>query len=172
MFGGQGTHYYSMGKEFFYSDKVFQKWFTYGDQICQDLIGRSISETLFSKSIHQSNELVDVLITHPAIYIFGFSLYKALESQGFSPSSILGTSLGEFTGMAVSEVFSFESGLEIVLEQAKLINSFCEAGGMIVVLDYPQNYYSLLKELSLEIAAIILTRALLFLDLKITQKHF
>ena len=142
-----------MGKNFIDHDVVFQEWFEYGDQICKNSTGRSIINTLFSKSIHESQDLVDILITHPAIYIFGYSLYKSLESQGVIPSSILGVSLGEFTGMAVSEVFSFETGLEIVIEQAKLMNSLCNAGRMLVILDDHKSYLSLIHSLDLEISA-------------------
>ncbi|MCO4850736.1 acyltransferase domain-containing protein [Bacillus vallismortis] len=138
MFSGQGSQYYHMGKELFKENTVFRQSMLEMDAIAARRIGTSIVEEIYHPAKRVSDPFDSILLSHPAIFIIEYSLYKVLADRGIYPDYVLGASLGEFTAAAVSGVSDAESILDCILEQAILIQQSCDKGNMLAILDHPQ----------------------------------
>jgi acyl transferase domain-containing protein len=133
-FSGQGSHYYKMGKELYEQEPVFKLWMDRLDEIVRPLIGESVITALYNEYAQLNDDFDRTLLTHPAIFMFEYALYRFLLEKQISPDIVLGSSLGEFTSAAVAEVLPFEDVLKMVVKQAAIIESHCQPGGMMVLL--------------------------------------
>ncbi|MEW9701795.1 acyltransferase domain-containing protein [Paenibacillus sp. SI8] len=134
MFSGQGSQYYHMGKELFHNHPVFRKWMLHMDDISQRLIGRSVIQEIYHEQRRKEEKFVRTLITHPAIFMLEYALSQVLLESGIKPDYVLGTSLGEFTAIAVSECMRVEDVLACIIKQAEAIESLCKNSGMLAIL--------------------------------------
>lgn len=71
-------------------------------------------------------------IVQPVLFIWEYVIAKYLQKIGVSPDIVLGHSLGEYTAACISEVFSFEDVIAILIKRGKLANKSKE-GRMISV---------------------------------------
>ncbi|MBY9085626.1 acyltransferase domain-containing protein, partial [Paenibacillus sp. HN-1] len=140
MFSGQGSQYYQMGKELFDNDPIFQKWMIKMDDIVQRNIGRSVINEIYHDHGRKENKFDRTLFTHPAIFILEYALSQVLIEGGIKPDYVLGTSLGEFTALAVSESMEVEDVIECLIKQAEMIESNCKQSGMLAILDHISLY--------------------------------
>ncbi|UFJ41782.1 ACP S-malonyltransferase [Brevibacillus humidisoli] len=69
-----------------------------------------------------------------------YALAQLLLASGIRPDYVLGTSMGEFVSAAVAEIMSAEELLEMLLQQAILIEGHCQKGAMAAVLHNPSLY--------------------------------
>jgi [acyl-carrier-protein] S-malonyltransferase len=83
-------------------------------------------------------ELTQTRVCQPALYVHGLALVAALREKGLlDPVDFtLGLSLGEVTACAAAGVFDFSTGLRIVAERGRLMQSACEkrAGSMAAII--------------------------------------
>ena len=94
MFSGQGSHYYQMGKDLYESHPVFRSQMEQGDAIVRALAGRSVLDELFRHPI--SMPFDDLVISHPALIMLEYALFRVLVSEGIVPDCVWGSSAGEF----------------------------------------------------------------------------
>ncbi|KGP80542.1 MULTISPECIES: ACP S-malonyltransferase [unclassified Paenibacillus] len=134
MFSGQGSQYIQAGKELYRSYPVFHQWMLQMDRWVQDIGGRSIIQELYDSNRSYSDVFEETLITHPAIYMLEYALARTLMERGVIPTTVVGTSLGEFAAAAVSNVMTPKAGLEAVYRQAEIMHRTCTPGGMLAVL--------------------------------------
>lgn len=139
MYSGQGTQYYNMGKELYYSNEVFKKSMDYCDSLLQAELEESLVSILYDKAKH-TDSFDNVLYTHPAIFSIGYSLTQVLAAQKIFPDIVLGYSLGEFIAAVVAGIVSLEDALNMVVQQAKMLSMTCEKGGMMVIFDDLENF--------------------------------
>lgn len=86
------------------------------DLCCQD--EASLSQTLY---------------TQPCLYVVESILIDLLiDEGGYLPQYVAGHSLGEYSALYAARVFSFEAGLRLVQQRAKLMDT--AAGGKMVAL--------------------------------------
>ena len=82
--------------------------------------------------------LTPTKVCQPALYVHGLALLAALREQGKASeiNFALGLSLGEVTAYAAAGVFDFTTGLRIVAERGRLMQSACEqtSGAMAAVI--------------------------------------
>jgi bacillaene synthase trans-acting acyltransferase len=140
MFSGQGSQYYHMGKELYCQNTIFRKWMSKLNDIVYQKIGFSIIDEIYNEAKNKSDKFDRLLYTHPAIFMVEYSLARVLIERGIEPDYVLGASLGELASTAVAGVISVEEALEIILKQAQLIESHCQNGSMIAVVDSPNLY--------------------------------
>jgi [acyl-carrier-protein] S-malonyltransferase len=83
-------------------------------------------------------ELTQTKVCQPALFVHGMALLAVLKEKGALPKvdMALGLSLGEVTACAAAGVFDFQTGLRIVAERGRLMQSACEtsAGSMAAVI--------------------------------------
>lgn len=127
---GQGTQYYQMGKELYIESTIFKSWMETLDKIPKLEFGISIIDIIYG---HRRSEVFNrLLYTHPAIFMIEYAMAQTFISAGIMPDYVIGSSLGEFTALAVSNVIDVENSLRQVIRQAQLIEASCKPGGMVL----------------------------------------
>jgi [acyl-carrier-protein] S-malonyltransferase len=100
-----------------------------------DVLGWSVKELCFEGP---DEKLTESKYCQPAIYTTSIACLAAFNELYDDVRSIgsAGLSLGEFAALCAAEVFSFESGLELVAERGKLMDEACREtnGGMASIL--------------------------------------
>lgn len=140
MFSGQGSHYYDMGKTLYQSNNVFKKWMHTLDDIAIDYIGEPVLGKIYDPGKKPMDVFDRTLFTHPAIFMTEYALAKALIDRGIACDMVLGASLGEFCAACIAGIMSVETGLELVIKQAEVLEETCQDGGMLAVLGDPALY--------------------------------
>ncbi|WP_185850466.1 ACP S-malonyltransferase [Blattabacterium cuenoti] len=126
LFPGQGSQFNGMGKDLYKKSTLAKKLFRLSDEI----LGFRITSIMFNETKILSEK---TKYTQLSIYIY--SVIKARISNDFDPDMVAGHSLGEFSALASVNVISFEKGLILVNQRAKLMQNICEStkGEMAVI---------------------------------------
>ncbi|WP_185871172.1 ACP S-malonyltransferase [Blattabacterium cuenoti] len=126
LFPGQGSQFNGMGKDLYKKSTLAKKLFRLSDEI----LGFRITSMMFNETKILSEK---TKYTQLSIYIY--SVIKAKISNDFDPDMVAGHSLGEFSALASVNVISFEKGLILVNQRAKLMQNICEStkGEMAVI---------------------------------------
>lgn len=122
LFSGQGAQHVGMGKSLYEQLGNVRKYWERADEV----LGFSLKEVVFNGP---EERLTDTNFCQPALYVHGYSIFKALEDEGKlgDLKAALGLSLGELTALAAAGVFDFETGLRIVAERGRLMQEACKA---------------------------------------------
>ena len=100
-----------------------------------DILGWSVSDVSFQGP---ESLLTETRVCQPALYVVGYVIFQILKERSRlgSLGAALGLSLGEITAFAVAGVVDFESGLELVAERGRLMQSACgnEEGAMASII--------------------------------------
>ncbi|MEL7145697.1 MAG: acyltransferase domain-containing protein, partial [Bacteroidota bacterium] len=96
MFSGQGSQYYHMGSKLYDANPVFRREMDRLDAIVKAESGRSVVAELYNEQHKFSVPFLSLPLTHPAIFMVEYAMFKTLESEGITPDYVLGSSLGEF----------------------------------------------------------------------------
>jgi [acyl-carrier-protein] S-malonyltransferase len=131
LFAGQGAQKVGMGKSLHDSSAAAKALY--------DEAGTALGWDLAKVSFEGPEaELTQTRVCQPALYVHGLALVAALREKGLlGPVDFgLGLSLGEVTACAVAGVFDFSTGLKIVAERGRLMQSACEksAGSMAAII--------------------------------------
>jgi acyl transferase domain-containing protein len=154
MFSGQGSQYFQMGRELYAQEVAFRSWMERLDRIVRELSGRSVIAAIYAQSRSRWEPCDRTALSHPAIFMVEYSLAQTLIGKGVEPEISLGVSLGEFAAAALSGYVTPEDALVAVVQQAMIMESHCEPGGMIAVLgSCAIHRYPFMRE-SCEIAAV------------------
>jgi len=141
MFSGQGSHYYQMGRKLFEQPGAFRQKMIAMDSLAADLLGISVLDCLYDDNRSASDLFENILLTHPAIFMVECALAQSLMEEGIVPDYVFGASLGEYAAAVIAGCISLETGLSIVIKQAKLMDAYCQRGGMIAILSSPSLYH-------------------------------
>ncbi|AXG70690.1 phthiocerol/phenolphthiocerol synthesis polyketide synthase type I PpsE [Kordia sp. SMS9] len=134
MFPGQGNQYFAMGKELYQENSFFATILDEGFDILHQLTGENHKEILgfHSSTTAAAQQINNTQYTQPLLFLFEYALAKLLMQYGVQPNTSIGHSLGEYVAACISGVFSFEDGLKMVTERAKLMSQL-EEGDMISI---------------------------------------
>lgn len=135
MFSGQGSQYYQMGADLYADDPAFRAAMDRCSAHVAPAIGLSLSELLFRPRADRFEPFDRLLHTHPALFSIQFSIAEALLSRGLRPDIILGYSLGEWVAQAVADAMPAETVLDLLVRQARTVESELPPGGMLAILD-------------------------------------
>jgi acyl transferase domain-containing protein len=141
MFSGQGSQYYQMGKSLYNHQPIFRYWMNKLDKIVKDLIQLSVIEHIYDKNKNETDVFNQLVLSHPAILMIEYSLAKLLLKKGIERDYVLGTSIGEFTSIAISKVLQYEYVLTSAIKQAILLEKQCNKSRMIAVFHHKDLYY-------------------------------
>ncbi len=133
MYGGQGSHYFKMGKELYKDNKVFQSSMNQCSEILDNHLNRSIVDEIYLNT-QNSNNFDNILVTHAAIFCVEYSLTQVLLSQRIRPDAVIGYSIGEYVAAVVAGMMSLKDALKLTALQAILLNRNNDKGSMLVVL--------------------------------------
>jgi malonyl CoA-acyl carrier protein transacylase len=121
MFPGQGAQYVDMMKDLASKYKVVRDTFEEADAIVHDLIGKTLTEVLWSKdgeTKEQYKEREEAIkqtqITQPAILTANVAMMRLLYQFGIKPDVAMGHSLGEYGAAVASGVLSFGDAIKAV----------------------------------------------------------
>jgi [acyl-carrier-protein] S-malonyltransferase len=103
-----------MGKDFFEKFEVARSLYTTADA----QLGYTISEVSFEGP---EEELKQTKNTQPALFVHSLVIARLLEERGLRAAAAAGHSLGEFSALVYGGAFSFEAGLDLVKERARLM---------------------------------------------------
>jgi bacillaene synthase trans-acting acyltransferase len=136
MFPGQGVQYFQMSGALYDGNATFRGWMDRLDAVAASYAGQSIVDVLYEGAQTKSQVFDQLLHTHPALFMVQFALAKTLLAEGFpAPQALLGASLGEFVAAAVGGVAEPEAMLFDIIKQARLFETHCGGGAMLLVLD-------------------------------------
>jgi phthiocerol/phenolphthiocerol synthesis type-I polyketide synthase E len=152
MFPGQGTQYFGMAKELYLHEPYFRSVMDKGFAVLNELSGVDFREVIGYSDKQDDQSINNTLYTQPLLFLLEYALAQLLMRYGIKPSRMIGHSLGEYVAACISQVFSFEDGLKIVWQRAKLMNSL-PTGAMLAVNADQQSVRPMLTE-GLSIAVI------------------
>ncbi len=107
-----------MGKDFYHHSQ----WAKSTYERAGDILGFDLASICFNGP---EETLKQTQYTQPALYVHSLVIAHFLNEKGVRADAAAGHSLGEFSALAYGEGFSFENGLTLVKERAKLMQ---EAG--------------------------------------------
>jgi len=107
LFPGQASQKVGMGKDLFEKTEIGKKYYT----IANDILDIDIQSISFNGPEELLNK---TKYTQPAIFIVSTIIGQIMIENGYSTNGVAGHSLGEYSALAVSGAYNFESGLELV----------------------------------------------------------
>ena len=99
IFSGQGSQYIGMGKELYDNFPECRNVFDETDKC----LGIKLSEMIFEGNKEDLNRTE---YTQPAIVTMSLAAYKAISKYNIKPFVTAGLSLGEYTALTISGVFT------------------------------------------------------------------
>lgn len=99
-------------------------------QRSDELANRKLSRLCFEGPME---ELTSTINAQPCIYMVSYSIFMLLSERGLHPDYVAGHSLGEWTAGAAAGFYDFETGLQLVLKRAELMND-APVGAMAAII--------------------------------------
>jgi acyl transferase domain-containing protein len=132
LFTGQGTQYAGMGRGLYESEPVFRSTVDRAAKLLEGHLARPLLGVLFPKE-GELTPLGETAYTQPALFALEYALAELWRSWGITPSAVLGHSVGEYVAAAVAGVMTFEEGLLLVADRARLMQGLPSGGAMAAV---------------------------------------
>ena len=129
MFPGQGSQYVDMMKDLASKYKVVMDTFMEADHYLMNMIGETLTETLWSKPGETKEQIVEreaaikkTEMTQPAMLTADIAMMRLLSEFGLKPDVVMGHSLGEYAAAVAAGIFDFENGLKAVCTRGKVMS--------------------------------------------------
>lgn len=107
LFPGQASQKVGMGLDLYHDTNLGKKYF----DLANDIMGLDLRDIIFNGP---DEILRQTKFTQPAIYLVSVILGEILLQKNIIPIAAAGHSLGEYSALAISGAFSFETGLHLV----------------------------------------------------------
>lgn len=129
LFTGQGSQYVGMGKELYNSSHVFRDILEKCDEVLIPKLGQSMV-SIISPHEEAESPIHQTAFTQPILFAFEYALAQLWRSWGVVPDFVMGHSVGEYTAACVAGVFDFRTGLALIAERGRLMQSLPTGGTM------------------------------------------
>lgn len=147
MFSGQGSQYYSMGRDLYDHHSTFRYWMNYCASVAEGHLGVNLIDMIFKERGDRYEPFNRTLYTSPAIFMVNYSAAQTLMDEGVEPDLLLGYSLGEVVALAVSGFISVEDAVDFLIRSSRLIEQKTPRAGMMAILhsrdimdEYPDEF--------------------------------
>jgi [acyl-carrier-protein] S-malonyltransferase len=121
LFPGQGSQYIGMGKELYDNYQECREVFDEADE----RLNIKLSVMMFEGS---KENLDRTEYTQPAIVAMSIAAYKALSRHGIKPYVTAGLSLGEYSSLTVSGVFTLSQVIPLVQKRGRFMQDAVPEG--------------------------------------------
>jgi phthiocerol/phenolphthiocerol synthesis type-I polyketide synthase E len=134
LFAGHGSQYFAMGKQIYLQYPYFRDIMDKGFEILKSATGDDYRTIIgYDEGGKEENVLInDTRLASPLVFLVEYAFARLLMHWGVEPDNMIGYSLGEYVAACISEVFSFEDCLNLVVKRAVLINSV-KGGSMLSI---------------------------------------
>ncbi len=130
MFPGQGAQYVDMMKDLASKYKIVRDTFAQADKILKEIIGSTLTDTLWSKEGETKEEykkreeaIKQTQITQPAILTCNVAMMRLLYQFGLKPDVTMGHSLGEYGAAVASGILNFEDAIKAVTIRGSVMSN-------------------------------------------------
>ena len=114
LFPGQGSQYVGMGKDLYERYEEVRKVY---DNV-KKILNIDIKKLSFEGPEEELNQTKNTQI---AILTMSLAILEVLKANGINADVLAGLSLGEYSALIYSNVFSFEDGIKIVRKRGELM---------------------------------------------------
>ncbi|MCC6793695.1 MAG: SDR family NAD(P)-dependent oxidoreductase [Candidatus Hydrogenedentes bacterium] len=143
LFTGQGAQFPQMGRGLYETSPVFRRVMNECDEVLRGRLDVPLLKAIYPGE-GESSPLDETSYTQPALFAIEYALAELWKSWGITPSVVMGHSVGEYVAACVAGVFSFEDGLKLIAERARLMGSMPPGGTMAAVLTDKETVASVL----------------------------
>ncbi|CAM2010377.1 type I polyketide synthase [Acanthopleuribacter pedis] len=150
LFTGQGAQYRGMARELYQSDHGFRADI---DRCAQILKQRDLD--LLDLLFGDAADINQTANAQPALFAVSWSLARLWSHWGVQPKALLGHSVGEYAAACFAGVFDLESGLNLIAERGRLMQSLPTGVGAMLAVAAAESDIApyLAKEPTLAVAA-------------------
>ena len=135
VFSGQGTQWAGCGRDLYNSDPVFRRVVDAIEEEWRKHSDTSLRDACFSASQEELNE---VQLAQPAIFMIQCALVEMLAAWGVHPECVVGHSSGEVAAAYASGALSLADATRLVYHRATLQQRVAGSGRMLAIgLDRP-----------------------------------
>ncbi|WP_208558779.1 ACP S-malonyltransferase [Marinilactibacillus kalidii] len=120
LFSGQGAQYDGMGRELYEQYDSVKRTFDKASEILEI----DMAELAFN----QNEKLNWTPLTQPAILTLSHGIEQLMLEAGVKPDMVAGLSLGEYTALVSSEVFTFEDAVKLVHKRGQFMDQAVPEG--------------------------------------------
>jgi [acyl-carrier-protein] S-malonyltransferase len=121
IFAGQGAQYIGMGRELYENFPVCRRTFEEADES----LNRELTGLIFNG---RKEDLDLTENTQPAIVTMSVAAFRAIALYGILPDVVAGLSLGEYSALTVSEVFTLSQVVPLVQKRGRFMQEAVPAG--------------------------------------------
>ncbi|MEU1185686.1 acyltransferase domain-containing protein [Streptomyces sp. NPDC005820] len=127
VFSGTGAQWPGMGRELLATEPVFAE--------AVDRIGPVFAEEIgaTARELIEDGDVGRVDVAQTMIYAVQLGLVALWRSLGFTPSAVLGHSMGEIAAAVTAGVLSPQDGARLVCRRSVLLRRVAGAGGMLMI---------------------------------------
>lgn len=132
MFPGQGTQYVNMARGLYENEPQFAALVDKCILIANQYLTTNVRDILFSNGDSHRDDINSTEWTQICLFIVEYSLARYLQLLDVKADAYMGHSIGEYVAATLSEIFSLEDAIKLVIARGQLMQSM-QPGNMLAV---------------------------------------